>query len=46
MVDKKRRRSEAEEWLFRLAKDPKQYEETFLDGINTMNRVIEELQKL
>jgi hypothetical protein len=43
----KQHRSEAEEWLFRLAKDPKQYEkETFIDGINEINRIIEEFQKM
>jgi hypothetical protein len=45
--DKKRRLSEAEEWYFRLMNDPKQYEkETFIEGINGINSIIEELQKL
>jgi hypothetical protein len=43
----KQHRSEAEEWLFRLAKNPKQYEkETFIDGINEINRIIEEFKKM
>ena len=47
MQGQKQHRSEAEEWLFRLAKDPKQYEkETFIDGINEINRIIEEFQKM
>jgi hypothetical protein len=42
MVDQKRRRSEAEKWCFRLAKDTEQYEkETFIDGIKEMNRLID-----
>ena len=39
--------AEAKEWLFRLAKDPKQYEkERFIDSINEFNSIIEEFQKM
>jgi hypothetical protein len=47
MADQKRRSSEAKEWLYRLAKDPKQYEkEAFIDGIEEMKLLIEELEKI
>jgi hypothetical protein len=47
MVDKKRHRSEAEEWHFRLMNDPKQFEkERYIDSINVYNSIIEEFQKL
>jgi hypothetical protein len=47
MVDKKRHRSEAEEWYFRLMNDPKQFEkERYIDSINVYNSIIEEFQKL
>jgi hypothetical protein len=39
--------SEAQEWLFRLANDPNQFEkERFIDAINEYNRLIEEYLKL
>jgi hypothetical protein len=47
MQSKKRHRSEAEEWYFRLMNDPKQYEkERYIDSINVYNSIIEEFQKL
>ena len=46
MQGQKQHRSEAEEWLFRLAKDPKQYEKIFIDSINTMNYLIKEFEKI
>jgi len=46
MIDsKKRHRSEAEEWLYRLAKDPKQYEKRYIDSIKQMKHLIGELEK-
>jgi predicted dienelactone hydrolase len=47
MVDsKKRHRSEAEEWLYRLAKDPKQYKKRYIDSIKEMKFLIDELEKI
>jgi hypothetical protein len=47
MQSKKRHRSEAEEWYFRLMNDPKQYEkERYIDSVNVYNSIIEEFQKL
>jgi len=48
MDDKKRyRRTEAQEWCFRLINAPEQFEkEAFIDGISTMNRAINEFQKM
>jgi predicted outer membrane protein len=46
MRDQKSLSSKAQEWFYRLAKDPKQYEkETFVDSINTMKQLIKELEK-
>jgi len=45
--NKKRHRSEAEEWYFRLMNDPIQFEkDRFIDSINLFNDIIEEFQKL
>ena len=48
MDDKKRyRRTEAQERCFRLMNDPEQFEkQAFIDGISTMDRVINEFQKM
>ena len=47
MQGKKWRLSEVQKWYFRLMNDPEQFEkEAFIDGINTMNRVINEFQKM
>jgi predicted outer membrane protein len=47
MRDQKSLSSKAQEWFYRLAKDPKQYEkETFVDSINTMKQLIKELEKI
>jgi hypothetical protein len=47
MQGKKRRLSEVQKWYFRLMNDPEQFEkEAFIDGINTMKRVINEFQKM
>ena len=48
MVDsKKRHRSEAEEWSFRLMNDPEQFEKwRYIDTINEYNILIAEFQKL
>jgi hypothetical protein len=47
MQSKKRHRSEAEEWYFRLMNDPKQFEkERYIDSINVFNSIIEEFEKL
>jgi hypothetical protein len=46
-ADKKRRRSEAQEWHFRPMNDPEQYErEAFIDRINEINFAIKEFEKL
>jgi hypothetical protein len=46
--DKKRhRRTEAQEWCFRLVNDPVQFEkERYMDTINDYNNLIAEFQKL
>ena len=46
--DKKRhRRTEAQEWYFRLVNDPEQFEkERYMDTINDYNNLIAEFQKL
>ena len=45
--NKKRHRSEAEEWYFRLMNDPDQFEkDRFIDNINVFDDIIEEFQKL
>ena len=45
--DKKRYRTEAQEWYFRLMNDPNQFEKMrFIDNINVYSSVIEECQKL
>ena len=45
--NKKRHRSEAEEWYFRLMNDPNQFEKyRFIDSINVFNDIIDEFQKL
>ena len=47
MADQKQDRSEAKEWLYRLTNDPKRYEkEAFIDGIEQMNHLIKELEKI
>jgi hypothetical protein len=47
MQSKKRHRSEAEEWYFRLMNDPEQFEkERYIDSINVYDSIIEEFQKL
>jgi hypothetical protein len=47
LADKKRRRSEAQEWHFRPMNDPEQYErEVFIDRINEINFAIKEFEKL
>jgi hypothetical protein len=47
IVDQNRRRSEAEEWYFRLMNDPNQFEkERYIDSINVYSSVIDQLQKL
>jgi|SRR5918911_5153003 hypothetical protein len=43
---KKRHCSEAEEWLYRLAKDPKQYEKRYIDSIKEMTHMIDEVEKI
>jgi hypothetical protein len=45
--DKKRHSTEAQEWLFRLMNDPKEFEKfRYVDTINDYNKIIEESQKL
>ena len=47
LVDKKRRRSEAQDWHFHPMNDPEQYErEAFLDRINEIEFAIKEFEKL
>ncbi|MFL6458654.1 MAG: hypothetical protein ACJ71G_17025 [Nitrososphaeraceae archaeon] len=47
MQGKKRYRTEAEEWYFRLMNDPKQFEkERYINAIDVYNSIIEEFQKL
>jgi hypothetical protein len=47
LADKKRHRSEAQEWHFRPMNDPEQYErEAFVDRINEINFAIKEFEKL
>jgi hypothetical protein len=49
MVDdnKKRHLTEAQEWCFRLMKDPSQFKkERYIDSINVFNSIIEEFQKM
>jgi hypothetical protein len=47
LAEKKRRRSEAQEWHFRPMNDPEQYErEAFIDHINEINFAIKEFEKL
>jgi hypothetical protein len=45
--DRKRHRSEAQEWCFRLMNDPEYFEKwRYVDTINDYNSIIEEFQKL
>jgi hypothetical protein len=45
--DKKRHRSEAQEWYFRLMNDPNYFENwRYIDTINDYSNIIEEFQKL
>jgi hypothetical protein len=47
VYSKKRYRSEAQEWCFRLMNDPEYFEKwRYIDTINDYNSIIEELQKL
>ena len=49
MQDKNRRLSEAQEWCFRLMKDPNQFEKwRYIDSIeyNVYSNIIEQFQKL
>jgi hypothetical protein len=48
MDDKKKRyRTEAHEWCFRLMNDPEYFEkERYIDSINVYSSIIEEFQKL
>jgi hypothetical protein len=47
MQGKRPHLSEAQKWYFRLLNDPEQFEkEAFIDGIITMNRIINEFQKM
>ena len=46
-VNKKRYRSEAQEWYFRLVNDPNEFEKMrFIDTINYYNSLIAEVRKL
>jgi len=45
--DKKRYRTEVQEWCFRLMNDPEYFEKwRYIDTINVYNSIIEEFQKL
>jgi hypothetical protein len=48
MDDKKKRyRTEAQEWCFRLMNDPEYFEkERYIDSINVYSSIIEEFEKL
>ena len=47
MQSKRRHRSEAEEWCFRLMNDPEYFERwRYTDTVNDYNNIIEEFQKL
>jgi hypothetical protein len=47
MHDKKRHRSEAQEWCFHLINDPEYFEKwRYIDSISVYNSIIEEFQKL
>ena len=47
MQSKRRHRSEAEEWCFRLMNDPEYFERwRYTDNIDVYNSIIEEFEKL